>query len=102
MDVKSLPGMGVAQFVFEGLVQDKPRERINEDTGETSYAVEVAYFGGKQYIKLSNPDQRTLIKPGSWCRFECSVRQFKDNCYAGPGVLTHVDTKPVATIKAAG
>jgi hypothetical protein len=88
-------------FVFEGEVADAPRVTADDKTGEVKASVNLAFFGGSQYIRLADVSQAKRLSRGSWVRVECGVRAFKDNCYAGSGTITHIDGKPFAPGQAA-
>jgi hypothetical protein len=93
-----LPSMGGASFVFEGYARGF-KAKTDEKSGEIIASGNVAYMGGEAYIRLKFANQLDHVKrDGCFVRIECEVRKFKDQQYAGAGVVTHVDGKPVTGV----
>lgn len=93
-DYKSNDGKGGKSFLLDGIATDF-RERANKDTGEMSVAGTVTWFGESEYCRLRFPSQAKLFQEGDWIHAIGSIRQFKDNVYAGDYVITHVNGVPV-------
>lgn len=83
---------GGMKFVGGGVVQDL-RPSTNRDTGEVKgYGCNVAYMGGKQFVKLT-ADTFDRLRDGVFVTFEASVRTYKDNTYPADFRILTIDGK---------